>query len=155
MSSFPCWHLLGAIRRVNGRPVWTKASFVRGDLPMFLWGPAASTRSSCHTRVARQAPEFIPCMCLCPCTCTASPSVYCDHQLPVVPPTAPAPAHEYSHELKMLIIILCWLSRAAVRPHLLAVPFRPDSLPHQLEFKKCPPPANHQYLWTDQGDYLL
>lgn len=113
----------------------------------------------------RELLECVSCMCLCWHVCARDQCTVCkmwrapgDHlsdqlwaeKLSVVSPCAPAPAHEYSQEPKMLIIILRWLNRAAVRPHLLALPFRPNSLPHQLEIEKCPPPANHQYLWTNQ-----
>lgn len=64
-----------------------------------------------------------------------------------VSPSAPAPAHEYLPGPKMLITILRWLGRTAVHPHLLSAPFRPNPQPHQLEIRKYPPPASHQYLW--------
>lgn len=161
-GNFVFWRLSGAMWCVNA--VWTQASFIRGDLLMFLWVPVALTCTPSRTRVASYS-SVSPCMCLRSHVCTRDQCTGCRmwrapgahlsdqlwaQKLSVVLPRAPAPAHEYSPEPKMLIIISRWLSRAAARPHLLAAPFRPNSSPHQLEIEKCPPPANHQYWWASQ-----
>lgn len=49
-GNFVFSHLFGAILCVNA--VWTKASFIQGDLLMILWVPVAPTGSSSRTRVA-------------------------------------------------------------------------------------------------------